>query len=197
MLDGEQIAMIYEYIAIKSHVNNPFAQIRLCREFSTKQIRNMREGYCLVTLELALNQLIMAPELICMDEHAEKGMFEESEQNWRQRSQSITNSFRQSLHAQNSNHDDQSKAFNLQVPQNILAPKLQKEKVVAQEGAFPTPTGGSAYRKRRMQSVRLPFMTKESKRDSSRADLEIDQLFSQNRKTTRIQGGSLASSKLL
>lgn len=54
----------------------------------------MREGYCLVTLELALNQLIMAPELICMDEHAEKGMFEESEQNWRQRSRSITNSFR-------------------------------------------------------------------------------------------------------
>ena len=93
MLDGEQIAMIYEYIAIKSHVNNPFAQIRLCREFSTKQIRNMREGYCLVTLELALNQLIMAPELICQDKEAE-GMFEESEQNWKQRSKSITNSFR-------------------------------------------------------------------------------------------------------
>ena len=53
----------------------------------------MREGYCLVTLELALNQLIMAPELICQDKEAE-GVFEESEQNWKQRSRSITNSFR-------------------------------------------------------------------------------------------------------
>ena len=63
-LDAEQIAMIYEYVAIKADVTNIFAQIRFCREFSTKFIRNMKQGFCLVTLEMALNQLIEFPELI-------------------------------------------------------------------------------------------------------------------------------------
>ena len=63
-LDAEQIAMIYEYIAIKANVPNIFAQIRFCREFSTKFIRSMKQGYCLVTLEMALNQLVEFPEMI-------------------------------------------------------------------------------------------------------------------------------------
>ena len=63
-LDAEQIAMIYEYITIKADVKNIFAQIRFCREFSTKFIRNMKQGFCLVTLEMALNQLVEFPELI-------------------------------------------------------------------------------------------------------------------------------------
>jgi len=54
-LDAEQIAMIYEYVTIKANVNNIFAQIRFCREFSTKHIRTMKQGFCLVTLEMALN----------------------------------------------------------------------------------------------------------------------------------------------
>ena len=54
-LDAEQIAMIYEYVTIKADVKNIFAQIRFCQEFSTKHIRNMKQGFCLVTLEMALN----------------------------------------------------------------------------------------------------------------------------------------------
>ena len=41
-LDAEQIAMIYEFVAIKAEVKNIFAQIRFCQEFSTKFIRNMK-----------------------------------------------------------------------------------------------------------------------------------------------------------
>ena len=41
-LDAEQIAMIYEFVAIKAEVTNIFAQIRFCQEFSTKFIRNMK-----------------------------------------------------------------------------------------------------------------------------------------------------------
>ena len=63
-LDAEQIALIYEFVAIKANVKNIFGQIRFCREFSTKFIRNMKQGFCLVTLEMALNQLVEYPDLI-------------------------------------------------------------------------------------------------------------------------------------
>mmetsp|Transcript_35296 Transcript_35296/g.43161 ORF Transcript_35296/g.43161 Transcript_35296/m.43161 type:complete len:99 (+) Transcript_35296:1429-1725(+) len=54
-LDAEQITMIYQFIAIKAEANsNIFAQIKFCNEFSTPFIRNMKQGFCLVTLEMAL-----------------------------------------------------------------------------------------------------------------------------------------------
>ena len=63
-LDAEQVALIYEFVTIKADVQNIFAQIRFCQEFSTPHIRNMKQGFCLVTLEMALHQLIEFPELI-------------------------------------------------------------------------------------------------------------------------------------
>ena len=87
--------MIYEYIAIKADVQNIFAQIRFCREFSTKFIRNMKQGFCLVTLEMALNQLIEFPELIGGAQEVE----EENDQRWQERTSSIGASMRNSIHA--------------------------------------------------------------------------------------------------
>ena len=76
--------MIYEYVAIKADVKNIFAQIRFCQEFSTKFIRNMKQGFCLVTLEMALNQLVEFPELI-----ARKDEVEENDDRWQERTRSI------------------------------------------------------------------------------------------------------------
>ena len=88
-LDAEQIAMIYEYVTIKANVRNIFAQIRFCREFSTKFIRNMKQGFCLVTLEMALNQLVEFPELIGASNEEE-----ENDERWRERTSSISASMR-------------------------------------------------------------------------------------------------------
>ena len=82
--------MIYEYVTIKADVQNIFAQIRFCREFSTKFIRNMKQGFCLVTLEMALNQLIEFPELINCGVKEE----EENDQRWQERTRSIGSSMR-------------------------------------------------------------------------------------------------------
>ena len=54
--------MIYQYVCIKANIGGLFAAIKLCREFSTTFIRNTRLGYCLVTLEMGLNQMIEFPE---------------------------------------------------------------------------------------------------------------------------------------
>ena len=88
-LDAEQITMIYEYVTIKANVRNIFAQIRFCREFSTKFIRNMKQGFCLVTLEMALNQLVEFPELIGATNEEE-----ENDERWRERTSSIGASMR-------------------------------------------------------------------------------------------------------
>lgn len=63
--------MIYEFVTIKADVRNIFAQLRFCQEFSTKHIRTMKQGFCLVTLEMALNQLVEFPELIGAQEDEE------------------------------------------------------------------------------------------------------------------------------
>lgn len=90
-LDAEQIAMIYEYVTIKADVKNIFAQIRFCREFSTKFIRNMKQGFCLVTLEMALGQLIEFPELIGVGNEED-----ETDARWSERTRSIGSSMRNS-----------------------------------------------------------------------------------------------------
>ena len=56
--------MIYQYVCIKANISGLFAAIKFCREFSTTFIRNTRLGYCLVTLEMGLNQMIEFPEQI-------------------------------------------------------------------------------------------------------------------------------------
>ena len=120
-LDAEQIAMIYEYVTIKADVKNIFAQIRFCREFSTKFIRNMKQGFCLVTLEMALNQLVEFPELIGANNEEE-----EKDEHWQERTRSIGSSLRQSNFAQLSDKRHISD-FSLAVPENILAPLVKLE----------------------------------------------------------------------
>ena len=124
MLDAEQVAMIYEYVTIKADVQNIFAQIRFCQEFSTKFIRNMKQGFCLVTLEMALNQLVGYPELIGAGAEDE-----ENDERWQERTRSIGSSMRQqsSNFAQLSNNRQVGNQFALAVPENILAPLVQLE----------------------------------------------------------------------
>ena len=55
----------------------------------------MKQGFCLVTLEMALNQLIEFPELIGGAQEVE----EENDQRWQERTSSIGASMRNSIHA--------------------------------------------------------------------------------------------------
>ena len=84
-LDGEQIAMIYQYVCIKADISGLFAAIKLCREFSTTFIRNTKLGYCLVTLEMGLTQMIEYPEEIGVDTEDKEDEFQ-----WEQRTRRIS-----------------------------------------------------------------------------------------------------------
>ena len=53
-LDGDQVIMLYVYIAAKAQIKNLFAHIQFCKEFSTPYIKTTRVGYCLTTMEVAL-----------------------------------------------------------------------------------------------------------------------------------------------
>ena len=77
----------------------------------------MKQGYCLVSLEMALGQLLEAPEMICMDDD---NTFDAT-QSWYDRSRSISNS----LVARGSKMASKTKnRFSLAVPDNILAPSI-------------------------------------------------------------------------
>jgi hypothetical protein len=56
-LDGDQLLMLYVYIAAKSKLDSIFAHLQFCKEFSTPFIKQTRFGYCLTTLEVALTLL--------------------------------------------------------------------------------------------------------------------------------------------
>ena len=81
----------------------------------------MKQGFCLVTLEMALNQLIEFPELI-----GGNNMDEENDDRWQERTRSIGSSMRQSNFAQISNNR-KADQFALAVPDNILAPLVHLE----------------------------------------------------------------------
>ena len=53
-LDGDQVIMLYVYIAAKAQIKNIFAHLQFCKEFSTPYIKTTRVGYCLTTMEVAL-----------------------------------------------------------------------------------------------------------------------------------------------
>ena len=80
--------MIYQYVCIKANVPNLFAALKLCSEFSTTFIRNTKLGYCLVALEMGLNQLVDYPELIGVSDENEE------EPAWEQRTRTISQSMR-------------------------------------------------------------------------------------------------------
>lgn len=97
-LDGDQIIMLYVYIAAKSQIKNLFAQVAFCKEFSTPYIKTTRMGYCLTTMEVALTLLTEEAELIDMaaddDTMNEENMFD-NQQN--QHRNSIRKTLRNSI----------------------------------------------------------------------------------------------------
>lgn len=68
VLDGDQVMMLFVFIAAKANINNIFAQLAFCKEFSTNFIKDTRMGYCLTTMEIALKLLIDEPDLIKIEE---------------------------------------------------------------------------------------------------------------------------------
>ena len=84
----------------------------------------MKQGFCLVTLEMALNQLVGYPELIGAGTDEE-----ENDERWQERTRSVGSSLRQqsSNFAQMSNNRQLPNQFGLAMPENILAPLVQLE----------------------------------------------------------------------
>ena len=61
-IDGDSMLMIYIYMTVKAGfaVQDLFAQIKFMSEFTTPYVRNTRMGYCVTTLEIAINhQLVL------------------------------------------------------------------------------------------------------------------------------------------
>lgn len=57
-IDGDTLLMIYIYVCLKSRMIDLFAQIKIMNEFSTPFVRTTKLGYCLSTLEVALNHIL-------------------------------------------------------------------------------------------------------------------------------------------
>jgi hypothetical protein len=66
-LDGDQIIMLYVYIAARGEISNLYAQVEFCKLFSTPYIKTTRMGYCLTTMEVALTLLTEEDNLVDMD----------------------------------------------------------------------------------------------------------------------------------
>jgi len=60
--------MLYVYIAAKAGLKNIFSHLHFCKEFSTPYIKTTRVGYCLTTMEVALQLLTEEENLITMDD---------------------------------------------------------------------------------------------------------------------------------
>jgi hypothetical protein len=56
--------MLYVYLCAKAKAEHIFAHLYFCKEFSTPYIKTTRVGYCLTTMEVALNLLLDEPDLI-------------------------------------------------------------------------------------------------------------------------------------
>ena len=63
-MDGDQIIMIYVYVASKARIGDLFAHINLAKAFATPFIRTTRFGYCLTTLEIALKLLTENEDIV-------------------------------------------------------------------------------------------------------------------------------------
>ena len=56
-IDGDTLLMIYIFISIKAKIETIFAQIKLMNEFATPFVRTTKLGYCLSSLEVAINHI--------------------------------------------------------------------------------------------------------------------------------------------
>lgn len=50
--------MIFIYVALRSKVYEFLAQLKFINEFSTNTLRLSKLGYCILTLEVALQQIL-------------------------------------------------------------------------------------------------------------------------------------------
>ena len=57
-IDGDSLLMIYIYICIKSRLYDVFAQVKYMNEFLTPFVKSSKIGYCITTLEIALNHIL-------------------------------------------------------------------------------------------------------------------------------------------
>jgi hypothetical protein len=53
-LDADELLMIFIFISIRSKVYEMLAQLKFINEFSTNTLRLSKLGYCILTLEVAL-----------------------------------------------------------------------------------------------------------------------------------------------
>ena len=92
-IDGDSMLMIYIYMTVKAGfaVQDLLAQIKFMSEFTTPYVRNTRMGYCVTTLEIAINHILG----LSKDE-----IFWEKEQSfenvWNEERRTLTQSFRDS-----------------------------------------------------------------------------------------------------
>jgi hypothetical protein len=92
-IDGDSLLMIYIYITLKSRVVDLFSQCNFITEFSTPYVRTTKIGYCLTTLEVALNHILNLSKEDLVAES--KDSFESNI--WSEAKQSLTKSIRESI----------------------------------------------------------------------------------------------------
>lgn len=62
IIDGDNILMLYLYIIVMAKIPKMFAYVKMMDEFSTTYVRSIsRFGYCLSTLEIALERITQTP----------------------------------------------------------------------------------------------------------------------------------------
>ena len=62
VIDGDNILMLYLYIVLRARIPKMYAYIKMMDEFSTTYVRSIsRYGYCLSTLEIAMERISSLP----------------------------------------------------------------------------------------------------------------------------------------
>lgn len=57
-LDADQLLMIFIFVTVRSKVYELLAHLKFINEFSTNTLRLSKLGYCILTLEVALQQIV-------------------------------------------------------------------------------------------------------------------------------------------
>ncbi len=57
-LDADQLLMIFIFVALRSKIYEILAHLKFINEFSTNTLRLSKLGYCILTLEVAIQQIL-------------------------------------------------------------------------------------------------------------------------------------------
>lgn len=57
-LDADQLLMIFIFVTSRSKIQELLAHLKLINEFSTNTLRLSKLGYCILTLEVAIQQIL-------------------------------------------------------------------------------------------------------------------------------------------